>query len=91
MNNTWKITNTTDRPIKLSIALGGANNPGVILNPGEMVLSTNKLTGPLDKQERSRFVKIDKSFNNTELNLPLGVVMKDIEAAIKDIENYSGE
>jgi hypothetical protein len=89
MSKTWKITNTSERPVKLTIALGGANNPGRILNPGEMVLSIDKLTGPLDKQCRSKFVEIDENFDNSELNLPLGVVMKDIESAIKDIENYS--
>ncbi len=91
MNNTWKITNTTDRKIKFSIALGGANNPGILLGPGEMVLSTAKLTGPLDKQERSRFIKIDKDFDNSELNLPLGKVMKDIDSVKEDIENYSNK
>jgi len=89
MNNTWKITNVSQNQIKLSIALGGANNPGIILNPGEMVLSIAKLTGPLDKQNRSGFVEIDKNFDNSKLNLPLGEVMKDINEAIKNVENYS--
>lgn len=89
--NTWKITNTSKGPVKLSVALGGANNPGVILNPGEMVLSINRLTGPLDAQERRKMVEIDRNFDNSELNLPLGKAMKDIEGVIKDIENYSAE
>jgi len=89
--NTWKIKNTSATPVKLSVALGGTNNPGVILKPGEMVLSINRLTGPLDAQERRKMVEIDRDFDNTELNLPLGKVMKDIDNAVKDVENYSGE
>lgn len=91
MSNTWKITNTSKSKIKVSIALGGANNPGVILEPGEMVLSIAKLTGPLDKQARSRFVEIDKNFDNSELNLPLGQPMKSIDEAVKNVENYFGK
>ena len=89
--NTWKIKNTSATPVKLSVALGGTNNPGVILQSGEMVLSINRLTGPLDAQERRKMVEVDRDFDNTELNLPLGKVMKDIESAVKDVENYSGE
>lgn len=86
--NTWKIKNIADKPIKISIALGGGNNPGIILKPGEMVLSINKLTGPLDKQLRSGFVDIDEEFDNSTLNLPLGKVMIDIDGAIKSVEDY---
>lgn len=91
MSNTWKITNISKSKIKVSIALGGANNPGVILEPGEMVLSIAKLTGPLDKQSRSGFVEIDENFDNSELNLPLGQSMKNIEDVVKDVENYFGK
>lgn len=91
MKNTWKITNISNSKIKVSIALGGANNPGIILEPGEMVLSIAKLTGPLDKQSRSGFVKIDENFDNSELNLPLGQSMKNIDEAVKNVENYFGE
>lgn len=91
MSNTWKITNTSKSKIKVSVALGGANNPGVILEPGEIVLSIAKLTGPLDKQVRSGFVEIDKNFDNSELNLPLGQSMKSIDEAVKNVENYFGK
>jgi len=87
--NTWKIKNVSDAPVKISVALGGANNPGVILNPGEMILSQDRLTAPLDAQERRKKVEVDRSFDNSELNLPLGQTMKDIDSAIRDMENYS--
>lgn len=89
--NTWKIKNKTENPVKISIALGGANNPGLILNPGEMVLSIDRLTAPLDAQERRGVVEIDRSFDNSELKLPLGKVMLDIDTAIKNVEGYSGK
>lgn len=91
MSNIWKIKNTTDSPVKISIALGGANNPGIILNPGEMILSIDRLTGPLDAQERRNKIEIDRNFDNSELNLPLGQAMKDIEVAINDVEKYFGK
>ena len=87
--DTWKIKNVTDNPVKLSIALGGASNPGVILKPGEMVLSISRLTAPLDAQERRGVVEIDRNFDNSKLKLPLGSVMMDIESAIKNVEKYS--
>lgn len=89
--NTWKIKNKTENPVKISIALGGANNPGLILNPGEMVLSIDRLTAPLDAQERRGVVEIDRSFDNSELKLPLGKVMLDIDTALKNVEGYSSK
>lgn len=89
--NTWKIKNKTENPVKISIALGGANNPGLILNPGEMVLSIDRLTAPLDAQERRGVIEIDRSFDNSELKLPLGKAMLDIDTAIKNVEGYSGK
>lgn len=86
---TWKIKNITQNPVKISIALGGANNPGIILNPGEMVLSIDRVTAPLDAQERRGIVSIDREFDNSELKLPLGKAMLDIETAIKNVEGYS--
>lgn len=89
MSDTWKIKNISDRKIKFSISLGGANNPGVILDPGQIVLSKGRLTGPLDKQKRSGFVEVDEKFDNSKLKLPLGEVMMDIDEAIKNVNNYS--
>jgi hypothetical protein len=89
--NTWKIKNITNSPVKVAIALGGANNPGLILNPGEIVLSIDRLTAPLDAQERRGVVSIDRNFDNSTLKLPLGNVMIDIEDAIKNVEGYSSK
>jgi len=88
MSTIWKIKNITEQPVKLSIALGANNNPGVILNPGEMILSKDRLTAPLDAQSRRGVVEIDKEFDNSELNLPLGKVMMDIDEAVKKVEDY---
>ncbi len=88
--NTWKIKNISQSPVKLSIALGGDQNPGVILNPGEIVLSLNKLTAPLDAQERRNLLEVDRGFDNSELNLPLGQPMMDIVEAVKNVEGYLG-
>jgi hypothetical protein len=89
--NTWKIKNITQSPVKISIALGGAQNPGLILNPGEIVLSIDRLTAPLDAQERRGVVEVDRSFDNSELNLPLGKSMMDIADAVKNVEGYSNK
>lgn len=86
--NTWKIKNISNEPVKISIALGGKNNPGLILNPGDMVLSKNRVTAPLDAQERRKKIEIDRNFDNSELNLPLGKTMKDINEALNETEKY---
>ena len=86
--NTWKIKNISKEPVKISIALGGKNNPGLILNPGEMVLSIDRITAPLDAQERRKKINIDRHFDNSELNLPLGQAMKDIDEALSETEEY---
>ena len=84
----WKIENISKQQVKLTISLGGNNNPGFILKPGEIILSKDRLTAPLDAQERRGIIEIDKDFNNSELNLPLGKIMKSIEGAIKDVDDY---
>lgn len=89
--NTWKIKNDTVNPVKISVALGANSNPGIILKPGEMVLSIGRLTAPLDAQERRGAIVIDRDFDNSELNLPLGTAMLDIEEAAQNVEDYSGE
>lgn len=89
MSKVWKIKNISENKIKFSISLGGANNPGVILDPGEMVLSQPRLTGPLDKQRRSGFLEIDEDFDNSKLKLPIGVKMRDIDEVIKNVDDYS--
>lgn len=87
--NTWKIKNISQSPVKISVALGGSMNPGIILNPGEIVLSSDRLTAPLDAQERRGIVEVDRVFDNSELNLPLGKSMMDIVDAVKNVEGYS--
>lgn len=87
--NTWKIKNISSAPVKISIALGGAMNPGIILKPGEIVLSSDRLTAPLDAQERRKIVEVDRTFDNSELKLPLGQAMMDIVDAVKNVEGYS--
>jgi len=87
--NTWKIKNISSSPVKISIALGGAMNPGIILKPGEIVLSSDRLTAPLDAQERRKVVEVDRTFDNSELKLPLGQAMMDIVDAVKNVEGYS--
>ena len=88
--NTWKIKNISKAPVKIAIALGADQNPGVILNPGEIILSIDRLTAPLDAQERRGVIEIDRRFDNSELNLPLGKSMMDIIDAIKNVEGYLG-
>lgn len=87
--NTWKIKNISPAPVKISIALGGAMNPGIILKPGEVVLSLDRLTAPLDAQERRKIIEVDRNFDNSELKLPLGQSMMDIVDAVKNVEGYS--
>lgn len=68
---TWKIKNTKNHPVKISVALSSTQAPGIILQPGQFCLSIDQMTAPLDKQSKTGFVSIDKDFNNTQ-NLELG-------------------
>ena len=56
-----------------------------------MVLSMDRLTAPLDAQERRKVIENDRNFDNSKLNLPLGTAMMDIEDALKNVENYSAK
>ena len=87
--NTWIIKNLTNNPVKISISLAANKNPGIILKPGEMILSIARLTTPLDAQERRGVIEIDREFDNSELELPLGTTMLDIDVASKNVKNYS--
>lgn len=73
--NIWKIehANKTPQGVKIAICLSSSESRGVILQPGQFVLSQQQNTASLDSQKRRGFVSVE-SFDNTSLNIPLGVI-----------------
>ena len=73
--NIWKIehANKTPQGVKIAICLSSSESRGVILQPGQFVLSQQQNTASLDSQRRRGFVSVEP-FDNTVLNIPLGVI-----------------
>lgn len=70
MKKIWKITNTSNIPIKIAVAISSNQAPGIILQPGQFCLSLDQMTTPLDKQHKTNFVSIEEDFENIQ-NLDL--------------------
>jgi hypothetical protein len=58
---------------KIAISLSSDKSIGVILKPGEFILSQDQNTASLDSQKRRGFVNVSE-FDNFEYNLDLGKV-----------------
>lgn len=73
--NIWKIehTNKTPQGVKIAICLSSSESRGIILQPGQFVLSQEQNTASLDSQKRRGFVNVE-NFDNSNLNIPLGVI-----------------
>ena len=67
--NTWKITNTSDEPVKIACKTASMNSKGIILQTGEFCLSESQLTASMDAQERRRFISVDREFDNSKYQL----------------------
>lgn len=90
--NTWKVSNKTKQNVKVTVRVEERGNKtiGVILKPNTFVLGKNTMTSQLDAQSRKNFVEIDHDFDNSYLNLDLGVVYNedDIDQIQKDTQEY---
>ena len=91
---TWKITNTSNQPIKISLKTSSSTSKGVIIPPNEFCVALPQLTAPMDAQKRKGFITVDEKYENP-MNLELGVNYKvgyDItitrEQAEKDAIDY---
>lgn len=86
----WKITNTTNMPVKLAAAKSNQVTIGLILKPGEFCICDSRMTASIDAQERRGFIKIDKSYkNDLKLQLCECYVESDLAKAKKQTEDYS--
>jgi len=90
INKLWKVTNTSDQLIKVSIATASNAAPGVILQPGEYCLSLAQFTTPLDAQFKRGFVDIDMDYDN-KYGLPLAIAFNknEFELAKEQTEKYT--
>jgi hypothetical protein len=93
MNN-WKIKNITNQPIKVSVITSNITSKGLILEPGQVCLASPSNTASLDAQVRRGFLSVDETFDNSTLNLELGVAMDEsktltkLQEAEKDASEY---
>lgn len=71
----WKIehTNKGIEGVKIAIAISSNESKGIILKPGEFVLSQEQLTASLDSQTRRGYIKYEL-FDNSFFNFNLGEV-----------------
>jgi len=68
----WKIQNTSNQPIKISVILGATDSKGLILQPNEFCVSKPQLTSSMDMQQKKKFVTIDKEFDNSQYGFEEG-------------------
>jgi len=66
MKTFWKIKNISDRQIKVAVAISSTQAPGLILQPGQFCISQGQMTSPVDKQQKSGFITIEKDFVNVQ-------------------------
>ena len=74
---TWKIKNVHTESVKLVIQTASNASRGLLLNPGEFVISAPKQTPVVDAQNRRQLIEIDKSFDNDLYKFDLGKAYKD--------------
>jgi hypothetical protein len=67
--NTWKILNKSNQEVKVACKTASMASKGIILKPNEFCLSESQLTASMDAQERRGFISIDRTFDNSKLNL----------------------
>lgn len=87
MKKIWRIKNTSTQPIKIAGALTSSESKGVILQPGEVCFTENRMTSSIDKQQRSGFISIAEidSFSGVVLceNMP-----DTLESDIQKVQEY---
>lgn len=73
---TWKIQHANQSPegVKIAVSTSSSASIGVILQPGQFILSQGQNTASLDSQSRRGYVNIDENFDNSILNLKLGEI-----------------
>ena len=87
MKKIWRIKNISAQPIKIAGALTSSESKGIIISPGEVCFTDNRLTSSIDKQQRSGFITI------TEIDNFEGVVLcksmpDTLEGEIKKVQEY---
>ena len=73
----WKITNTSNRQIKIAVAISSHAAPGVILQPEQFCLSTQQMTAPIDAQIKRGFIEVFKEFDNSVMKLKLATAYNE--------------
>jgi hypothetical protein len=91
MKETWRIINNSNQNVKIACKTESFASKGIILQPNEFCISESQLTSSLDAQERRGFIKVDRNFDNSKLNLEFVKVYREDElvAMLKEIENKS--
>lgn len=88
---TWKITNTSKQPIKISMKTSSSTSKGLILQPEEFCIALPQLTAPIDAQKRKKFITIDENYENTKLELGVAFkkeVLTEMEEAERNAVEY---
>jgi hypothetical protein len=86
----WKITNTSQQPIKVALAKSNISTTGVILQPGQFTICDSRMTSSLDAQRRRKYVSIEENYSNPfKLNMCEAYNEDDIKNAIEQVNEYS--
>jgi hypothetical protein len=88
MEKTWKITNISNQTVKFACKVGNTQSKGVQLNPSEFCVVLPQITKTMDAQSRRKLITVDKEFDNSHTNFPIGDPL-NVEMATKLIEEAS--
>jgi hypothetical protein len=94
----WKINSVSSEPVKVAVITSSTSSRGMVLQPNEFCIAKPQMTSVIDAQRRRGLISIDESFDNSELNLELGIPisesfleeakMSKLEQAKKDAKEY---
>jgi hypothetical protein len=94
MKKFWKISNNSKQDVKIACKTNSMASKGIILKPGQFCLAESQLTASIDAQERRGFIKVDREFDNSDLNLEFvkayseDDIKTDFEKAAENAEKY---
>jgi len=89
--NIWKISNNSNQDVKIACKTASMASKGIILKPNEFCLSEAQITATMDIQEKRNFIKVDREFDNSKLQLEFvkSYTQDELTQLIKEYDSKS--
>ena len=86
-----QIINTSDQNIKIACKTSSSTSKGVILKPGEFCIAEHPMTAIIEAQMRKKFVIVDENFDNSKLQLKLGITYSVEKFNLSDSDDENAD